>query len=313
MAYLWMVKKNPRFIRGLSAVRSDAVRVALKVGGNLGLYFLADLIFRSFARRVEKSVTYISGYQLEVDLADYTQRRIWAESFENRECFFIRKLLRPGDFAIDVGSNVGFISLVMAGAVGPSGRVLSFEPVPSTFRLLLRTLESNRLSWVTPYQFAVGDSSKKISLYQPESRSGDASSGFWTSDGQSHPDTQARKVFSIEVQQRRLDDLLGSHFRDWPIVKILKIDVEGMELPVLSGIGSRLNPENIHHILFESTIGPRGLGAQSRLVIDLLESRGYEVAKIGRDGNLNYPKRKSGMRSPVTTVINLVALAPQKQ
>jgi FkbM family methyltransferase len=46
--------------------------------------------------------------------------------------------LTPGDCVIDAGANVGAFTLLAANAVGPGGRVLAFEPIPATFRVLKR-------------------------------------------------------------------------------------------------------------------------------------------------------------------------------
>jgi hypothetical protein len=42
----------------------------------------------------------------------------------------LRHLLEPGDIFVDVGANIGYLSAVAADRVGPSGRVVAFEPVP---------------------------------------------------------------------------------------------------------------------------------------------------------------------------------------
>jgi FkbM family methyltransferase len=44
--------------------------------------------------------------------------------------------LKPGEWAIDVGANVGHYTLRMADIVGEAGRVVAFEPIPDTFKLL---------------------------------------------------------------------------------------------------------------------------------------------------------------------------------
>src|SRR5205085_1712242 len=48
--------------------------------------------------------------------------------------------LRPGDFAIDVGANIGYDTLLMSSAVGPDGLVLAFEPEPCNLALLLKNV-----------------------------------------------------------------------------------------------------------------------------------------------------------------------------
>src|SRR6185312_16305231 len=57
---------------------------------------------------------------------------------ENGLCRLVLKECSPGAVALDIGGNYGFVTLVMAQAVGPSGRVHSFE-ANSAIALALRS------------------------------------------------------------------------------------------------------------------------------------------------------------------------------
>ena len=46
--------------------------------------------------------------------------------------------IRPGDCVWDVGANVGFYSELFIDAVGPAGKVISFEPSPACVAMLER-------------------------------------------------------------------------------------------------------------------------------------------------------------------------------
>src|SRR5919199_5361377 len=61
---------------------------------------------------------------------------LFGGGFERPELERARALARPGTTAIDVGANVGVYSVVLARAVGPTGRVLAFEPAPENARRL---------------------------------------------------------------------------------------------------------------------------------------------------------------------------------
>lgn len=68
----------------------------------------------------------------------------------------LRPYLRPGAIVLDVGANIGTLSLFLAGAVGPGGRVVAFEPVEATYRLLVTNLALNGLRQVEAHRAAVG-------------------------------------------------------------------------------------------------------------------------------------------------------------
>lgn len=67
---------------------------------------------------------------------------------ENIICRLARSVLQPGDTAIDVGANYGFVTTVMAFSVAPAGRLYSFEIDPGVAAVLATTIELNRLGSV---------------------------------------------------------------------------------------------------------------------------------------------------------------------
>ena len=74
---------------------------------------------------------------------------------------FLIHFLRPEDFFVDVGANVGSYTVLAGSHV--EARTFSFEPVPSTFFKLINNISINHLNErVTPFNLALG--SKKGSL-----------------------------------------------------------------------------------------------------------------------------------------------------
>ncbi|GHD48200.1 methyltransferase FkbM [Thalassobaculum fulvum] len=86
--------------------------------------------------------------RLELPAADHYIRQAVAVTgeYSGAEIDLYQALLRPGDVALDIGANVGIFSIAMGLAVGPTGRVLAFEPQPSIFPLLQRNLAGHGLS-----------------------------------------------------------------------------------------------------------------------------------------------------------------------
>jgi FkbM family methyltransferase len=60
----------------------------------------------------------------------------------------LRRLLLPGQQAIDVGANYGVYTLSMAKAVGPTGAVWAFEPASSTAAFLAQGIAINEFTQV---------------------------------------------------------------------------------------------------------------------------------------------------------------------
>jgi FkbM family methyltransferase len=67
-------------------------------------------------------------------------------------------LIRPGDFALDIGAFVGFYTQHLSHLVGATGEVWAFEPVPETFAVLSYVVRELSLNNVRAFNFALSDS-----------------------------------------------------------------------------------------------------------------------------------------------------------
>lgn len=244
--------------------------------------------------------TKILGNKFEVNLDDYTQRRAWLGVFEKREIRFIKQFLRTGDIAIDAGANIGLLTIPMARAVAGTGRVLAFEPIPQNIEHLRRNLHLNNFQNVLVTQTALGDSNDVIFLTDSHS-SADKSTGFF------HLTEDENQ--GIAVNQITLESALNNQIEQQAPIRLLKIDVEGMEEKVLTGLGEWLQPQRIQAILFETFIGPKGFSTPSRNVLALLGRKGYEVYEIKFSGKLHGQTDAESDSRPRDTTLNLVAIS----
>lgn len=144
--------------------------------------------------------------------------------FENKELEYARNALNPGDTAFDVGANIGLFSLVLAQAVGSSGTVIAFEPLPSNAGRAEANLNLNRLSNAQVLVTAVGAEDGVGQLNMAEDPAYPSIQCVAENQGTGQ---------CLRVPIARLDTVwrqMGS-----PSVKCVKIDVEGAELEVLQG------------------------------------------------------------------------------
>lgn len=143
--------------------------------------------------------------------------------YEPAESAMVRRLLRDGDFAVDVGANTGWFSVLMATRVGNRGSVVAIEPTPSIHRQLLANLAANPSLNVRVLPVAVGAGAgvAEIHVFE-ELPHGHASLS----------DLGREDDVTFEVNVERLDELLRSGAR---IPTLIKVDVEGSELDVIRG------------------------------------------------------------------------------
>jgi FkbM family methyltransferase len=137
---------------------------------------------------------------------------------------WIRSHVKPGTTVIDVGAHIGFLSVVLSRAVGPSGHVIALEPALENIRYLRTNLERNRARNVRVEVLAADSHTGKRAFNITGSTD---SHGFYD-----HPLTPTMSV--IEVETISLDELVTSP------VELIKIDVEGAELDVLKGMRQTL-------------------------------------------------------------------------
>lgn len=142
-------------------------------------------------------------------------------------------LIQPGDVVVDVGANIGADAVPLAHRVGPHGRVWAFEPQLFLYEQLCANALLNNASAILPCRTAVGDRSGRLRM--PAVDYGH-SGNFSALSLAGVPIDPAGKggsanLPSDQVDCVRLDEVLA----DSPTVRLIKIDVEGMEISVLEG------------------------------------------------------------------------------
>lgn len=126
-----------------------------------------------------------------------------------------RDYCKPGDVAVDVGANIGEVSIILSQGAGAAGRVFAFEPNPRIYRYLLGNLALNRCDNVTPANIAVGAASGSVRM----------------SDDKRDDMNRIIEGGEIVVACTTLDQ----HLPPLERIAFLKVDVEGSELRVLEG------------------------------------------------------------------------------
>jgi len=148
----------------------------------------------------------------------------------------LMRLAEPGETVADVGGNIGYMSCVLAAAVGPAGRVIAFEPHPEVFKDL--ELNTHGLP-VEARQVATSDHAGTTRLRMPETFAGHRALATLEASETSHGE--------IEVELTTLDAALAAE----PRIGVLKMDIEGHELTAFKGAAGLLGGQRIRDIVFE--------------------------------------------------------------
>ena len=179
--------------------------------------------------------------------------------WEVYETQLIIERLQPGDVFVDVGANIGYYSVLASQLVGAAGRVHGFEPDPNNFALFKKNVLLNQLNNVDCYNVALSDSDDEGALYLNNNNFG---------DHQIYDDGSGRD--SCAIQLRNGANLLSSVAN----IRMIKIDTQGAEFQVLSGLLPLLKKQ-IGPLSLIVEFWPYGLtksGASASQLLDLLLS-----------------------------------------
>ncbi len=176
--------------------------------------------------------------------------------FSALEMSLLSQLCRPGDTVIEVGANIGSHTVGLAKRVGPTGRVLAFEPQRLLFQTLCANIALNSLVNVECYWAAVSSKPGTITVPEPDPTEEDNFAGI--------------SMLGAD-EGLQVDCLVLDRFLSLPRVKMLKVDVEGMEADVLRG-GEQLIGRHKPIIYVENDRID-----SSEALIRLIDSMGYRM------------------------------------
>ena len=185
------------------------------------------------------------GMRIEIDPADTVGHALLGQGiYDLVTTELLWRLATPGNRAIDIGANVGYMTCILAWRAGQGGSVLAVEPHPKTFAIL----EKNAKGWnasgacarVTCLQRAVSDYEGKVRVSP--------------SSGPTDPNLSHASIThdfdspnGLEVGCWTLVGLLDKAH----VFSILKIDTEGHEARILAGAESLLLGGRIQNVVYE--------------------------------------------------------------
>lgn len=180
-------------------------------------------------------MTTLYGFKLKIDpvkdkgveLSIYN-----SGTYEKGTLFIIDSILKKGATFLDIGANIGLMSIFTSKVVGPNGKIIAFEPNPETRKILLENIQLNNISTIEVSPYAIGSKRETGKIYDRwDSNRGSASivpSNENTGEGY---DIEIISLKEYPFESNKID--------------LIKIDVEGFELEVLKGsadILSSLHP-----------------------------------------------------------------------
>lgn len=215
----------------------------------------------------ERQVTLPWGPRISISTDEMLGISIWQTGvFDIAVSEVIWRLLGPGDHAVDVGANIGYMTSLMACRVGETGSIVAFEPHPKVRRALMGNLAlfeqvCGRVP-ITVRPEALSNRSAQATLVMGEH--------FAANQGLARLAEEGEEAEGLPVSTCRLDEVLSG-----TRIALLKLDVEGHEALVLEGSEGLLRAGSIRTILYEDLNG-----SQSEVHAQLRDY-GYTVFSLG--------------------------------
>lgn len=214
------------------------------------------------------------GYEMILDLKDYFQRETYylGQYYEWEIQALIRSFLTEGDTFIDVGANIGMLTLSAAAAVGEQGTVLSFEPNPEARTHLQMHINMNGLKQVCIFSKGLSFEQSSLTLRI----SGDSSDVGTLLPICKHVDK------SFEIETARLDDYIELIPEGRRV--LLKIDTEGYDFRVIRGSNNLLTRQAIIVVAEVYDEFLKELGESWNEMYGFMKELGYEAFMLHLKG-----------------------------
>ena len=173
--------------------------------------------------------------------------------------------LAPGMTVIDVGASSGFFTLLAARTMGATGHIHAVEPSPRALARLERNVRLSKARNVTIHPYAAGRRRERKIFHVT---TGGGTDGFHGSDF-------SPTVETIDVSAVPLDEVIASP------VHLVKIDVEGAEIEVLTGMTRILSESPALALLVEwNPSGQRRAGRDPLELPRFLQDHGFTALQV---------------------------------
>jgi len=245
------------------------VRKTLSRGNGFGQYVVVRKILYYIEHYLKSDFTMIQGSKMflgEGDPLNISIEGVWEESSTK----IFKNSINEGDIVVDVGASIGYFTLLAAKLVGNKGKVFAFEPGPENFKILKKNVEVNKYDNVILEQKSVSDINGKINLNFTDHI------GFHSTDF-SPDDPVCLRLPTTSIT-------LDKYFENLNLIgklNFIKMDVEGGEFKVLSGMRTILKQQKNLKILAEFMKDFLiQVGSDPKEMLSLLDHNGFTLFNI---------------------------------
>ena len=180
------------------------------------------------ARPVRTVLDYDQGMVINIDTHSFLEWYIYFYgAFRPQISKLLNRMLRPGQVAFDIGSNIGMHAMIMANRVGPAGQVHVFEPDPHPMGRLKANMNLNGLANVVLNQAAISSRTETRQLFLHDDTIGNFANASLQAAN------VGRSTTTIDMKVWSLDDYVAAN--PIPRLDVIKLLAQGEEWNALQG------------------------------------------------------------------------------
>ena len=143
-------------------------------------------------------------------------------SYEPKTVKLFANSIKDGATVVDIGTNIGYYTIIVGKKVGQKGKVFGYEPNKDSLNLLLRNIQINNFKNIIPINVALSDDKGRRTLFFGDNKC-------------THSFADNRKTGKNEtVETDTLDNSLKKYGS--PKIDVIKMDIEGAEMLALEGM-----------------------------------------------------------------------------
>jgi FkbM family methyltransferase len=216
--------------------------------------------------RIRKLLLYSLGEKRYLRLLASSFQKLYKTGrlgVDYQDIYFLKHLVRPGDYCIDIGAHLGYFTLELSRLAGDNGHVYAIEPMSKFFNTLKGMVESSKLGNITIHQFAMGADTDFVEMGIPKVNN---IKKF------AYARVIRSSTFLEYVESEQVKNVYGDElFRYLPRVDFIKCDVEGLELAVFQSFQETIRK---HRPIILCELGDP---VERKRLLDLLSEFNYDL------------------------------------
>ena len=177
--------------------------------------------------RIRKILVFTLGEKRYLRLLAGSFQKIYRTGrlgIDYQDIYHLKRIIRPGDYCIDIGAHLGYFAMELSRLAGPQGKVFAIEPISKFYNTLKALADSSKVNNIILYRYAMGGEEAWVEMGIPRINN---------VKKYAYARIMRTSNFLEYVESEQVKNVSGDElFEQLPRLDFIKCDVEGLELSV---------------------------------------------------------------------------------